>query len=123
MIIEKSEQLINEMKSFDEVELDDMFFGNPPGINNFHSTLTKILDNIIEVKKYQQKVGLMTKEERKNREKQLLELTGAFCAQKLDDDYYQLCERLILKLGRKRDVPLKKERAEGRDIEFTTQPE
>lgn len=49
----------------------------------------------------------MTKEEIKNKEKKLLELTGSFCAQKLDDDYYQLCEKLILKLGRKRDVPFK----------------
>jgi len=49
----------------------------------------------------------MTKEEIKNKEKKLLELTGSFCSQKLDDDYYQLCEKLILKLGRKRDVPFK----------------
>ncbi len=49
----------------------------------------------------------MTKEEIKNKEKKLLELTGSFCAQKLDDDYYQLCEKLILKLGRKRDLPFK----------------
>ena len=49
----------------------------------------------------------MTKEEIKSKEKKLLELTGTFCAQKLDDDYYQLCEKLILKLGRKRDVPFK----------------
>ncbi len=42
----------------------------------------------------------MTKEEIKNREKKLLELTGIFCAQKLDDDYWQLCEKLIKKLGR-----------------------
>jgi hypothetical protein len=49
----------------------------------------------------------MTKEEIKSKEKKLLELTGSFCAQKLDDDYNQLCERLILKLGRKRDVPFK----------------
>ena len=49
----------------------------------------------------------MTKEEIKNKEKKLLELTGSFCTQKLDDDYYQLCEKLILKLGRKRDVPFK----------------
>ena len=34
-------------------------------------------------------------------------MTGSFCSQKLDDDYYQLCEKLILKLGRKRDVPFK----------------
>lgn len=49
----------------------------------------------------------MTKEEIKNREKVLLELTGSFCAQNLDNDYYRLCEKLILKLGRKRDVPFK----------------
>lgn len=49
----------------------------------------------------------MTKEEIKNKEKKLLKLTDSFCAQKLDDDYYQLCEKLILKLGRKRDVPFK----------------
>lgn len=54
----------------------------------------------------------MTKEEIKNREKQLLELTGTFCAQKLNDDYYQLCEKLILKLGRKRDVPFKRGKIE-----------
>jgi len=49
----------------------------------------------------------MTKEEIKNKEKKLLELTGSFCAQELDDDYCRLCEKLILKLGRKRDVPFK----------------
>jgi len=49
----------------------------------------------------------MTKEEIRNKEKKLLELTGSFCSQKLDNDYYQLCEKLILKLGRKRDVPFK----------------
>lgn len=49
----------------------------------------------------------MTKEEIKKKEKELLDLTGLFCAQNLDDDYYQLCEKLILKLGRKRDVPFK----------------
>ncbi len=49
----------------------------------------------------------MTKEEIKIKEKKLLELTGSFCAQELDEDYYRLCEKLILKLGRKRDVPFK----------------
>jgi len=47
----------------------------------------------------------MTKEEIKNREKKLLELTGTFCALKLNDEYFQLCEKLVKKLGRKRDVP------------------
>ena len=31
----------------------------------------------------------MTKEEIKDREKKLLELTGTFCAQELDEDYFQ----------------------------------
>ncbi len=54
----------------------------------------------------------MTKEEIKIREKQLLELTGAFCAEKLNDDYFQLCEKLIKKLGRKRDVPFQRGKLE-----------
>ena len=47
----------------------------------------------------------MTKAELKERENKLLELTGAFCTQKLDDEYFQLSEKLIKKLGRKRNVP------------------
>ena len=54
----------------------------------------------------------MTKEEIKNKEKKLLELTGSFCDQNLDDDYYQLCQKLVLKLGRKRDVPFKRGKIE-----------
>ena len=54
----------------------------------------------------------MTKEEIKNRERRLIDLTGVFCVQKLNDDYHQLCEKLILKLGRKRDVPFKSGRIE-----------
>jgi hypothetical protein len=37
--------------------------------------------------------------------RQLLELTGEFCDQYLDDDYRQLCEKLILKMKRKHQVP------------------
>jgi len=54
----------------------------------------------------------MTKEEIKKREKKLLELTGTFCSMKLDDDYLQLCEKLIKKLGRKRDVPFQRGKIE-----------
>lgn len=54
----------------------------------------------------------MTKEEIKEREKTLLELTGTFCTQNLDDDYFQLCEKLIKKLGRKRDVPFQRGKVE-----------
>jgi len=49
--IEKSILLIHDMKSYDEIDLDDMFFGNPPKMKNFHVALSKILNNIVEVKK------------------------------------------------------------------------
>ncbi len=54
----------------------------------------------------------MTKEEIKKREKKLLELTCTFCSLKLNDDYLQLCEKLIKKLGRKRDVPFQRGKIE-----------
>ena len=47
----------------------------------------------------------MTKAKLKERENKLLELTGVFCTQNLDDEYFQLSEKLIKKLGRKRNVP------------------
>jgi len=39
-------------------------------------------------------------------------MTGVFCTQKLDDDYFQLCEKLIKKLGRKREVPFQRGKLE-----------
>jgi hypothetical protein len=54
----------------------------------------------------------MTKQEIKQIEEKLLELTRTFCAQKLDDDYSELCEKLIKKLGRKRDVPFQRGKIE-----------
>lgn len=39
-------------------------------------------------------------------------MTGMFCSQKLDDDYFQLSEKLIKKMGRKRDVPFKRGKLE-----------
>jgi len=54
----------------------------------------------------------MTKEEIKNKEKELLGLTDTFCEQKLDGDYSQLCKKLILKLGRKLEVPFKRGKIE-----------
>jgi hypothetical protein len=54
----------------------------------------------------------MTKQEIKQKEEKLLEMTGTFCAQNLDDDYFQLCEKLIKKLGRKRDVPFQRGKIE-----------
>ncbi|HKI43715.1 MAG TPA: DUF6398 domain-containing protein [Balneolales bacterium] len=54
----------------------------------------------------------MTKQEIKQKEEKLLEMTGTFCAQKLDDDYFQLCEKLIKKLGRKKNVPFQRGKLE-----------
>jgi hypothetical protein len=36
---------------------------------------------------------------------QLIGMTGGFCQQFLDEDYKQLCEKLIRKISRKRTVP------------------
>ena len=49
--IENSIQLISEMKKYDNIDLDDMFFGNPPKMSKFQSALKRILDNIVEIKK------------------------------------------------------------------------
>lgn len=49
--IDKSIQLISEMKKYDHADLDDMFFGNPPEMNKFQTALNRILDNIVELKK------------------------------------------------------------------------
>ncbi len=48
--IEKSIRLINKMQKYDEIDLDDLFFGNPPEMNEFKKTLNKIFDNIVELK-------------------------------------------------------------------------
>lgn len=55
---------------------------------------------------------IMTKQEIKQKEEELLKMTGAFCAQKLDNEYLLLCEKLIKKLGRKRDVPFQRGKLE-----------
>lgn len=47
----------------------------------------------------------MTKEEILLRQQKLLDMTGDFCSKKLNPEYAQLCDKLIRKLGRKRDVP------------------
>lgn len=39
------------MKDYNEVEIDDLFFGRPPETKDFHNTLSKILENIVQVKK------------------------------------------------------------------------
>ncbi|HLF63950.1 MAG TPA: DUF6398 domain-containing protein [Saprospiraceae bacterium] len=54
----------------------------------------------------------MTKQEIQERERKLIEMTSAFCAAKLDSDYDMLCQKLIKKLGRKRDVPFQRGKPE-----------
>lgn len=46
----KSKQLIDEMLIYDEVDLDDMFFGEPPAMKDFHEALHRILHNIDKLK-------------------------------------------------------------------------
>ena len=47
----------------------------------------------------------MSKDKIKEKEKALVELTFNFCSENLDEDYKNLCDQLIRKLGRKRHVP------------------
>jgi len=54
----------------------------------------------------------MDKKEIIDRENKLLDMTRIFCSQKLDDDYFQLCEKLIKKMARKREVPFKRGKLE-----------
>lgn len=39
--IEKSIQLLNELKNYDKIDLDDMFFRNPPQVNDFRIAQAK----------------------------------------------------------------------------------
>jgi hypothetical protein len=48
---ERSIKFISEMKKYEEIDLDDMFFGNPPRIDQFHKALDKIIIYIEDVKK------------------------------------------------------------------------
>jgi hypothetical protein len=47
--IVKSKWLINEMLEYEEDDLDDIFFGNPPDIKDFHKALKKISNNILNL--------------------------------------------------------------------------
>lgn len=52
-------------------------------------------------------IQALEKEKIKLRQQKLIELTSDFCNQKINAEYAELCEKLILKMGRKRDVPFK----------------
>lgn len=48
-----------------------------------------------------------TKEELKKKEAQLIDMVSNFCTSKVNEEYAQLCAKLVKKLGRKRDIPFK----------------
>lgn len=48
----------------------------------------------------------MDKQKIKERQEKILDLVRDFCAKKLDEEYFELAERLTQKLGRKRTNPL-----------------
>ena len=47
----------------------------------------------------------MEKQQIKERQQEILSLIKQFCIAKLNEEYYEISERLVNKLGRKRDVP------------------
>ena len=47
----------------------------------------------------------MEKKEILERQQHIIDLIKPFCTQKLDDEYFDIAERLVKKLGRKRSVP------------------
>ncbi len=57
-------------------------------------------------------MNITEKEKIRERETKLIELTSEFCRKKLNDEYSILCEKLIKKLGRKRNVPFARGRLE-----------
>lgn len=48
--IEKAEKLVHKMLKYDEYDVDELFFGEPPSMENFHTVLHKILANISTLK-------------------------------------------------------------------------
>jgi hypothetical protein len=48
----------------------------------------------------------MDKENLKIRQQNILDLVREFCSKKLDEEYFELSERLVQKLGRKRNPPI-----------------
>ncbi len=47
----------------------------------------------------------MEKQKIQERQQKILDLVRQFCSKKLDEEYFDLSERLIAKLGRKRNIP------------------
>lgn len=53
-----------------------------------------------------------SKEKIKERQEQLIRLTSDFCNERINAEYGDLCEKLIQKMGRKREVPFQRGRLE-----------
>jgi hypothetical protein len=49
----------------------------------------------------------MDKQKIGEQKQKIIDLVREFCSKKLDEEYFELAERLIQKLGRKRNVPFK----------------
>lgn len=49
--LEKSGKLINQLKKMSEEQLEDIFTGMPPELEDFHETLDVIQENIEEINK------------------------------------------------------------------------
>jgi hypothetical protein len=49
--IKMSQELVREMLTYDETELEGIFFGDPPVKKDFHFALNKILHNISKLTK------------------------------------------------------------------------
>ncbi len=50
----------------------------------------------------------MTREEINVKEREIAKLIEGFCSECLNDEYLQLCKKLLRKMGRKKDVPFKR---------------
>lgn len=48
--IDKAEKLTRDIMQADDVELDDLFWGNPPAKEKLHITCKKIIENIVKIK-------------------------------------------------------------------------
>lgn len=48
--IDKAEELTREIMKYEDNELDDLFWGNPPDREKLNFTLNKIIENIKEVR-------------------------------------------------------------------------
>lgn len=49
--LEKAKSLTSELLKADEIDLDDLFFGNPPNRQDLQNTLHRILLTIEKIKK------------------------------------------------------------------------